>query len=348
MKLRVGVIGTGFGSQVQIPAFQAHPRAEVVAVSSGTPGKAAKIAEQFGVRQAFDRYQDLVTADLDLVSITAPPSEHHSMSLAALAAGRHVLCEKPMAMNAAEASEMLERAESRGVVHLIDHELRFNPNRRKIKALIDEGFIGKPRHALITRIGAGQTDPNRPWTWWSDRSKGGGLLGALGSHQIDLLRFWLGEIVAVTGTVETYVKERPVGGDRKAVTSDDFAAFGARFPSGAVASVVLSTVAASDEGTRTELWGDEGTLRLDGQERLWGARRGGEWREMTAPETLPAPRGMDYSPLWGISFARFADHLVNAILDGAPLAPAATFADGLQVQKVLDAVRDHSQAWEKV
>jgi predicted dehydrogenase len=348
MKLRVGVIGTGFGSQVQIPAFQAHPRAEVVAVSSRTPGKAAKIAEQFGVRQAFDRYQDLVTADLDLVSVTAPPSEHYAMILAAVAAGRHVLCEKPMAMDTHEASEMLERAESRGVVHAIDHELRFNPNRRKIKVLIDEGFIGRPRHALITIVGTARLDPAHPWTWWSDRSSGGGVLGAQGSHQVDLLRFWLGDVVAVSGTIETYVRERPSAGRSRSVTSDDFTTFSLRFATGAIASVLLSSVASHVEGPRAELWGDEGTLRLDGQERLWGARRGGEWREMTEPETLAAPPGMDYSPLWGISFVRFANHLVNAILDGAPLAPAATFADGLNVQRVLDAVRDHGQAWRKI
>jgi len=348
MKLRVGVIGTGFGSQVQIPAFQAHPRAEVVAVSSHTPGKAAKIAQRFGVRQAFDRYQDLAAADLDLVSITAPPALHHPMSLAALAAGRHVLCEKPMALDAREAAEMLERAEAREVLHVIDHELRFNPNRRKIKVLIDEGFIGQPRHALITVVGAGRSDPAHPWTWWSDRSTGGGVLGAQGSHQVDLLRFWLGDIVAVSGTIETYVRERPADGRSRSVTSDDFTTFSLRFATGAIASVLLSSVASHGEGPRAELWGDQGTLRLDGQEHLWGARRGGEWGEMTEPETLTAPPGLDYSPLWGISFVRFGDHLVNAILDGAPVAPAATFADGLQVQKVLDAVRVTGQDWHKI
>jgi len=337
--LRVGVIGTGFGSQVQIPAFQAHPRAKVVAVASATPGKAATVARRFDIPQAFDRWEDLVQVDLDLVSITPQPVWHHPMSLAAIARGRNVLCEKPMAMNTAEAVEMLAAADRAGIVHAIDHELRFNPNRRKIKSLIEDGFLGRPRHALITVVSGARADPTRPWTWWADASQGGGLLGAQASHQIDLLRFFLGEITGVAGRAETFIRERPVAGGMRPVTAEDFTVFSLRFASGAVATVLLSVVAAHAEGPRIELWGDEGSLRLDGQERLWGARRGAEWRELTEPETLTAPPGMDYPPLWGLSFVRLADHLVAAILDGAPIAPAATFADGLEVQKVLDVIR---------
>src|SRR5581483_3075131 len=119
--LRVGVIGTGFGSLVQIPAFQAHPRVEVVAVASGTPGKARAIAGRTGIPHAFDRWEALVEADLDLVSITAPPALHRPMALAALDAGRHVVCEKPMALSTAEAEEMLGRAERARRLHVIDH-----------------------------------------------------------------------------------------------------------------------------------------------------------------------------------------------------------------------------------
>jgi len=346
--LRVGVIGTGFGRQVQIPVFAAHPRARVAAVASATPGRAAKVAAEFAIPHAFDDWRDLIRADLDLVSITPPPATHREMALAAAAAGRHIVCEKPMALNAGEAHEMLLAARRAGVTHVIDHELRFNPNRRTIKTLIDGGFIGRPRHALITVIGTGRSDPARPWTWWADAAQGGGVLGAQGSHQIDLLRYWLGEIEAVGGTVESYIAERPFEGAMRRVTSDDFTALLLRFRSGAVAAVVLSVVAATAEGPRIEVWGDDGTLRLDGRERLWGARRGEEWRELTQPETVEAPPGMDYAPLWGLSFVRMADHLVTAILDRGPIAPAATFEDGLAVQRVMDAVVEHRSSWREV
>ena len=349
--LRVGVIGTGFGSEVQIPAFNANPRVEVVGIASGTPGKARRIADRFKIPHVFDDYRGLVRADLDLVSITTPPYLHLPMTMAALDAGRHVLCEKPMALNVREAEEMLREAERREVVHAIDHELRFNPNRRKIRALIQDGAIGHPRHALIAVVGPGRSDPSRPWTWWSDATKGGGILGALGSHQIDLFRFCLGEIDAACGTTETYIKERPdpQTGERRKVTSDDFSAFSARFQSGAVGTVLLSGVAAHQQGPRIEVWGEKGTIVLDQQERLWAGQRGQDLREVTEPETLEPSPGMEYAKLWGLSFIRLVEHLVGVILDGQPVEPAATFRDGLQVQRTMAAVRASAQrGWVSV
>src|SRR2546428_8979440 len=210
MKLRVGVIGTGFGAEVQIPAFLAHPRVEMAAVPSGTPGRAGEVAGRYEIPQAFDDYREMVAkANLDLVSITSPPDTHHPAALAALARRRHVLCEKPMALNAAQAEEMLREADRQGVTHLIDHELRFNPNRRKIKRLIEERFIGAPRHALITVVGTGRADATSPRTWRSDATAGGGILCAQGPHEIDLVRCVLAVVAAISGSTETYVKERP-------------------------------------------------------------------------------------------------------------------------------------------
>ncbi len=349
--LRVGVVGTGFGSTVQIPAFRNNPRVEVVAVASGQPGKARRVADAFGVPRAFDDYAALATADLDLVSITAPPHLHRPMALAAVGAGRHVLCEKPMALSTAEATEMLAAAERAKVVHLIDHELRFNPNRRRAKALIEDGLIGRPRHVLLTAMNTSRADPERPWSWWFDAARGGGLLGAVGSHQIDLLRYWLGEIEAAGGTVETCIMERPAadGPGRRPVTADDFTSFTLRFRSGAVATVVLSVVTTHSLGPRVEVWGDEGMLLLDEAERLWVAKAGKALQELTEPETVTAPPGMDYAALWGLSFVRLVDHVTRAVLDGAPVAPAATFNDGLAAQRVMDTVRAASRtAWARV
>jgi predicted dehydrogenase len=350
-RLRVGVIGTGFGSTVQIPAFRASRRVEVVAIASGQPGRARKVADAHGVPHAFDAWPDLVRADLDLVSITTPTDLHRPMALAALAAGRHVLCEKPMALSAAEAGEMLGAAERAGRVHVIDHELRFNPNRRKVKRLIAEGFIGRPRHVLITLVGPGRIDAGKPFTWWADAARGGGILGAVGSHMIDLLRYWLGEADRALGTIETYVGERPDpdGGGLRRVTSDDCTSFLLGFPGGAVATVLISAVGAHTRGPRIEVWGDEGSLVLDESDRLWGGPRGKDPEEITERETLTAPPGMDYAALWGVSFVRLVDHLAAAILDRAPVAPAATFADGLATQRVMDALRLTSQlGWARV
>src|SRR2546425_3731372 len=209
-KLRVGVIGTGFGADVQTPAFRAHPRVPAVAVASGTPGRGGEVAGRFEIPHAFDDYREMVaTVELDLVSITSPPDTNHPGTLAALAHHRHVLCEKPMALNAGQAAEMLREAERRGVTHMIDHELRFNPIRRKIKHLIKEGFIGTPRHALTTVVGTGRADATRPGTWGSDARRGGGILGAQGSDQIDMLPSFLGDSGTASGATEQLLTECP-------------------------------------------------------------------------------------------------------------------------------------------
>ena len=280
-RLRVGVIGTGFGSLVQIPAFRAHPRVEVVAVASGTPGKAGQTARAMGIPRAFDDWTELVAADLDLVSITTPPVLHHAMATAALDAGRHVLCEKPMAMSAAEAEEMLARGERARRLHVVDHELRFNPNRRKVKRLIEQGFIGAPRHVLLTVVNVSRLDPAKPWGWWFDAARGGGLLGAVGSHQVDLLRYWLGDVAAVTGTAVPVVPERPLpdGSGRRAVTADEFSTFSAPVPVRGWSAPCSSAQSPRIPWARVPRSGATGgALVLDEAERLWAPAAASPWR----------------------------------------------------------------------
>ena len=131
------------------------------------------------------------------------------MAVAALEAGRHVLCEKPMAMSAAEAEAMLARRRPRAARPRDRPRAPLQPEPAEGEALIAEGFVGPPRHALLTAVNASRLDPAKPWGWWFDEARGGGLLGAVGSHQVDLLRYWLGDIAAVTGTADPFVRGAP-------------------------------------------------------------------------------------------------------------------------------------------
>src|SRR5262249_37682889 len=150
----------------------------------------------------------------------------------------------------------------------------------------------------------------------------------------------------VTGTAVPSAPDRPLpaGHGRRRVTADEFTAFTLRFRSGAIGTVMLSSVATHTVGPRIEVWGDAGSLVLDETDRLWGGRLGEPLAELTEPETLPTPPGMQYVSLWGLSFVRLVDHLVRAVRDGAPVAPAATFQDGLAVQRVIDAVREAARS----
>jgi len=198
--VRIAVIGTSFASSVQIPGFQLLPGVEVVAVASGRPGRAAETAERFGIPNAFDDWRAMLDeVECDLVSIVTPPYLHHEMTLATIERGRHVFCEKPFASNVAQGVEMVRAAERSGLVHGVDHEFRYRPARARLKELIEAGHLGQPRVIRWGWLLGMLAEPkSRAWNWWSERSKDGGIFGALGSHLIDSLLWWFGDITEVT------------------------------------------------------------------------------------------------------------------------------------------------------
>ena len=193
MALRVGIVGTGFGARVQVPGFRAAGY-EVTAICSAHPERARTVADQAGIPVAVETVGELVERDdVDVVCVTSPPTLHREHTLAALAAGKHVICEKPMARDSREAREMLAAAERAGVVHAIDHEFRYAPARSKVKELLEARAIGEMRLALVMEMTGMLVDPTRPrQEWWLRRDRSGGLLGAIGSHWIDSLIWWLG------------------------------------------------------------------------------------------------------------------------------------------------------------
>jgi predicted dehydrogenase len=194
MTINAAIIGASFAKAAYLPALSTVEDVNVVAVASARLESAQAAAKAFNVPNAYDDWRRMLDKhEVDLVGIATPTIHHKPMTIAALETGAHVICEKPMAMNADEATEMLETAESLNRLHLIGHELRFNPNRRKIKKMIEAGEIGQVRHINIVNISRTWGDPtSRPaGDWWSMEESGGGRLGANGSHQIDLLRFWL-------------------------------------------------------------------------------------------------------------------------------------------------------------
>ena len=173
-KVGVAIIGTGFARKVQLPSFAACEYADLVSVASGSLENARSTAEEFGMRHFTDDWRETVSRDdVDLVCITTPPKLHLEMTIFALASGKHVLCEKPMAMNVAEAEEMTAAAKGVPVLALIDHELRFQPGRLKAYQMLREGAIGKVRHAKYNFRAPHRGDPNVAWNWWSDAEQVG-------------------------------------------------------------------------------------------------------------------------------------------------------------------------------
>ncbi len=346
-KIGIGLIGTGFARTAQAPAFQLCDGAELVAVCSGHHENAVKVASEYKIAHACESYEQLLALEeVSLVVISAPPYLHHPITIAALNSGKHVICEKPMAMNADEAREMMALAEAKpDQLSIIDHELRFNPTWRRMKELVDSGFLGDLYHVNITIASGFRHSAQRPWNWWSQKSAGGGLLGALGSHAIDALRWTFGEIEAVCSTVATMVPERKDAktGEMKPNETDDYCSFLVRLKSQdertSHAIVQLSALYASGGKNQVTAVGSNGTLVLDGEEVLLGAiGYNHPFEEMSLADRA---REISVIPdnIWARSFYHLARETVQAMREGrTEIAHAATFADGLRCQEVIDAV----------
>jgi predicted dehydrogenase len=339
---RVGIIGTGWGARVQVPAFR-EAGLDVVAIAGHNAERTRKIAGDLDV-EPFDDWRLLIASNLDLVTIVTPPSEHLQMATSALDAGKHVLCEKPTALNASEAEQLVaEGRKHPDQIALIDHELRFLPSFRTARERI--GDLGGIRYAEVRYASPGRGDRTRAWNWWSDANQGGGIWGAVGSHFVDTLRFLGMEIEAVQATLRTIIDERPFENGSRRVTSDDFADVALRLNNGlingAIASMTFSAVASGpDEPTTLTIHGEEGAMRLAGEDLLTAMR--GEPFTTATKASRSDRRGNSAGGAFGTGTYLLGRALKTAIDDGdrSALADAATFEDGLKQQRVLDAARE--------
>jgi predicted dehydrogenase len=342
--LRVALIGTSFGGLVQVPGFRLVPGIEVVAVASGRLERAQAVASQHGIPHAFDDYRHMLdNVDVDLVSIVTPPYLHYEMVLEAARRGLHVICEKPLALNATEAEGMLEAMDARGLVHAVDHEFRYYRALAAFKAEVDRGALGEPRLArVVWRSDARSTAHKVGYSWWSERERGGGVLGAVASHWIDAFRWWFGEPHDIASQTATFVPLRvDDSGTEREVTSEDTASLSMRLgPSGTLGSIDVS-MAVGPPGVRVEAYGTQGALIMDSYESLTFIGPGQPPREVPlAPWRFePAPGQLPNIP----AFAALAAD-VRAAIRGEEHNAFPTLADALAVQRVLDAAHVASRS----
>ncbi|HSL81756.1 MAG TPA: Gfo/Idh/MocA family oxidoreductase [Thermoanaerobaculia bacterium] len=360
MAPRVAMIGTGWSLRVQTSAFR-EAGIEVAALWSRSEEKARRFAAERGIPLGTSELREILEhPEIDLVSVTTPPHTHRELSLAALAAGKHVLCEKPFALDAAEAAQMAAAARARpDRLALVDHELRFLPVHRRFRELLADDFAGPLYHVEINHHSPGRLDPDIPFDWWSERAKGGGYWGALGSHYVDLLHWLVAaagryRIAAASASLQPLIPERrDADGLLRPVTADEEAMVRLRLEDedGRAVPVLLhlSAGVAAPPPHRIQVAGARGTLRYEGQ-RLLGQRVEPGARRREVADFTPEP---GTGPVDGRDddWARGSVHLGRALRDaldtgdGSSLAGlAATFDDGLRTQRTLDAARASSDA----
>ena len=353
------VVGTGFGCYSHVRALR-RAGFDVRALVGRDPAKTAERARLFEVPLACPTLAEaLRQVEVDAVTVATPPHTHAPLALEAIAAGKHVLCEKPFARDTAEARTVLAAAQRAGVVHLLGTEFRYDAGQALLAEAVRTGQVGMPRMATWLMHVPMLADPAAELpAWWADASAGGGWLGAHGSQLIDQIRVTLGEFVGVSASV-VHVVERPM-------TADDGFVIHFRLAGGCV-GVLQST--ASDRGiiVETRVTGSTGSAWIEGVGDTVRVADAAGVRRLPVPDALrgdPAPAlpegavtttyeqmitfGVEYAPYTRLATA-FADRIL-----GRPSAPGpepATFADGVAQMAVLDAVRRSAVAggaWTEV
>ena len=328
------VVGTGFGARVHVPALRAAGF-DVVALVGQDPERTARRAARAGVEHSCTALADaLALPGVDVVTIAAPPAQHAELALEAIEAGRHVICEKPFALDLAEATAVFDAARRAGIVHAIGHELRWHSERVAVGNAIRGGEIGEPRLLSIVDVAPTLTDPSiRMPAWFYDAGVGGGWLGASGSHAVDMVRTWLGEFEEVVAALSVARADR---GD-----ADDSFVLQFRLRSG-VLGVIQQTGAAWSAAGQTVVTGTAGTVLLQSR-RVWLANAEGR-RDLdtSASEGTGGSTHLEQMTTRELSgYTQLCNAFARAIRGEQPTGDVAlpTFLDGVAVTAVLDAAR---------
>ena len=352
-RVGVGVIGAGgISRQVHLPGLQRSGLADIVAVCDTDPDLAADAAREFDIPAIFADYRHLLgQPQVDAVVIATPTVLHAPIALDAIAAHKHVLCEKQLAMDYAEARRMYEAAEAAGVRHMTAFTYRFVPAMRYLRHLVREGVAGPARFLRVARL---MDWPDTSIGWRQHREMAGsGEVGDMGAHRIDYCQDLVGPIDRVVAQTRTFVPERAGKEGPESTDVEDFAAFLATFApgygveQGTVATFTVSKVArgrlqggqALDE---LEYYGTEATLiyHLHDPHHVQIGRSGGSLERVAVPRELLTVPGSPRDPDEGEPTTTFRYDqdftFVQAIVEGRPASPS--FYDGMRTQAVVDAV----------
>ena len=339
-KFGVGVVGTGFGRKALMPAIVEASGFELVSVCSSRRENASAAAEQFGAAHATAHVRELLDNDeVDVVVVATPPRWHKSMSIDALNAGKHVICEKPMALSVGEAAEMLAVAREHSLTHVIDHELRYLPSNRQFHKLVTDGYIGELRYFDVRACLPLTVNPVMPFaqhSWRDNAEDGGGFLSGIFSHYVDMMRLSFGEVSgghADSQSTALTTKPYPQDSGRHGfgeVTTDDRIAVSGQLVNGALFSMAGSWSVHHGMGLRVEAFGDKGTLVLPDPDTLLGATAN---EQALTPVALPHRAGGHSG-----AFADLLDDLEGVLRGERSSGYFATFEDGLRVQEFIAAV----------
>ncbi|HEY1598145.1 MAG TPA: Gfo/Idh/MocA family oxidoreductase [Pirellulales bacterium] len=348
-RVRLAIIGAGAVSDYHhVPGIRLDPRAELVAACDADPKLLEKRCRDWGIDRVTTDYHEICAApDIDGVLIATPNFTHKEIAIAAAAGGKHVMCEKPLGLNASEVDDMLQAAESAGVVHMTAFTYRFAPAMRYLKHLVERGELGTLRHFRSQRF---LDLPETSWGWRQYQDKAGaGDLFDMTIHRIDFAQDLLGPINSVSGAIARFAERTQTPDGRSCAPSDvdDWSAFLGEFAGGAVGVWEGTTLA---KGYHRDGFGHEwaeingstgsAVYRLHEPNVILRGSTGHDLSPVEVPEQFLKPAGSPRNPRDGKPATVFrydlAWEFVSAIVEGRPAVPS--FLDGLRAQRVADAV----------
>jgi predicted dehydrogenase len=358
-QVRVGMVGTSwYPDLVHLPILKSHAQAQISAICGRNRTRAEEMAAKYEIPQVFTDYQEMIhQGNLDAVIVAVPDDLHYPITMAALDARLHVLCEKPMAYNLDQAKKMLAKAEAARVKHMIFFTWRWLPYTRLLKKMVDEGYIGQFFDVQFSYTAGYAYEGYYQWKW--DRGHGLGVLGDLGSHMIHLAQFLVGDIARVQARLSTRVK-RPHPEGMAYEQANDSASLMVQFNNGAMGTIFTSAVLASgDQGQerRIILTGSEGMIEMTANGlgyTVRGQRRNEkkyqifdipeEFLQGTQPNANPMEEMVQILTHQSVGPRLFID----SILEDRPITPG--FSEGVQVQAVIEAAfqSDQSGCWVDV
>lgn len=358
-EIKVGIVGTQFMGRAHSNAFLDVPyyfdlpfRPVLRAACGRNAARLETFAQRFGWQTTDTSWEKMVARDdIDLVDICTSNLTHMTLAVAAAKAGKHILCEKPIAMNANEARKMLDAVREADVRHMVAFNYRRVPALVLARQLIEQGKLGQIHHFNAVYYQDWLVDPNFPIVWRHDiKEAGSGAHGDMNAHTVDLARYLVGEIEAICGTQEIFVKERPLADAEGTgqVTADDAMFFMARFRDGALGTFMATRFATGRKNyLRLEIFGSEGSLVFN-LERLneleYYSRKDEDveqgFRNIIVTEGNHPYLNMWWPPGhiigWEHTFIHEVGDMLLAISKREPVSP--DFYDGLRCQQVLDAV----------
>lgn len=353
-KVRVGVLGAGAWAQhAHLPGFTRDPRCELVAIADPLVDRARAFAAEFGVPHVYETHEELIArADIDLVDVCTPSATHFDLSMAALEAGKHVLCEKPVAYDFTETRRAAALAASKGLKTKLGFTFRYAPAMRYMKALIDEGFVGEPFIFNGYEQNSQWLDPMNPLRQVDHEADQAVLqvssLEGYGAPIMDLGHLFIGSrFKAVVGTMRNFVPERMVRatGTMMRMNIDDGDIFIGEYANGALGSIQTSFVTVGNyPGLEARVYGSKGALicRLVEENGVCESLKAAsadsvEFKELEVPERFYPPGGHKRESWRSLFYANLIGSLISEIR-GETAGNEGNFEDGAHVQELINAV----------